>query len=80
MASCPIRAEMLRFMQQVGRANSLPQRRALPPTPSAKGAADEDGSVFFKLKQGSSKATVTPAGCHEQIAPNGHSMPNGIPI
>ena len=46
VASCPIRAEMFRFMQQqAGRISAPPNQRTLPPTSPAEGAADEDGSV-----------------------------------
>ena len=48
MASCPIRAEMFQLIQQQeGQASALPNRRALPPTPSAKGVATGHWSVFL---------------------------------
>ena len=34
----------------------------------------------FKLKQGSSKAMVTPAGCHQQIVLYGQLVLEGIPV
>ena len=72
---------MFQFMQQqVGRASAPPNQHMLPPTSPAEGNGKWRWVSFFKLKHGSSEATLTPDGCHEQIAPYGHITPDGIPI
>ena len=54
-------------------------RRTLNPVSSAEGMADKDETVLMNLKQGSSEATVTPAGGHKQTAPYGQLVLGGIP-
>ena len=82
-ASSPIRADFLQLTQQscsVGIRQPPWSVPALLPVPLAKAAAVDGKEVSLNLKQLLSKDMVTPAGCHDQTAPSGQLVLDGIPV